>query len=78
MTRHNCFEMTGLNIDALELIANTPSHLVYTKIPGVICFGGNTIVIDKALRNDVFPITDAPIMEKRPSLRQKVLRMLKK
>lgn len=78
MIKYNSFEMTGLNINAIEMIAHTPSHLINTKVPGVIIVGGNTIVIDKALQRDVLPVTDAPIKTKGPSLRQKVLRMMKK
>lgn len=78
MIRYNSFEMTGLNIDALHMIANTPSHLVNTQIPGVIRFGGNTIIIDKALQRDVLPITDAPIFKQGPSMKEKVLRILKR
>lgn len=78
MINYNGFGMTGLNINALEEIARTPSHLVKTNIPGVIYLGGNMIIIDKALVNDVLPVADAPVKETSPSLRQKVLRMLKK
>lgn len=78
MTRYNSFEMTGLNIDALLMIANTPAHLVNTQIPGVVKFGGNTIIVDKALVRDVLPDTDAPLFEKGPSLKQKVLRIIQR
>ena len=78
MAKYNSFEMTGLNIDALHIIANTPSHLINTQIPGVVKFAGNIIVVDKALQQDVFPVIDAPILPQGPTLRQKVLRLLKK
>lgn len=78
MAKFNSFEMTGLNIDALHIIANTPSHLIDTNVPGVIKFAGNTIIIDKALQQDVFPVVDAPILPQGPTLKQKVLRILKK
>ena len=69
--------MTGININALDLIAMSPTKTVKTSIPGVICIGYQTIVVDKALKNDVFPVTDAQI-EKKQTLKEKVLSYLKK
>lgn len=69
--------MTGININALEYIAMAPTRFVNTSIPGVICIGDKTIIVDKALKDDVFPEIDAPIRTKE-SIKQKVLNYLKK
>ena len=36
------------------------------------------IIVDKALVRDVLPDTDAPLFEKGPSLKQKVLRIIQR
>ena len=73
MKRYCDGNMTGINIDALEIIAMTPIRITQSSIPGVVYIGGNKIIIDKVLKDDVFPEIDAPIRVKE-TFKQKVKR----
>ena len=73
MKRYCDGNMTGINIDALELIAMTPIRITQSSIPGVIYVGSDTIIVDKVLKDDVFPETDAPIRVKE-TFKQKIKR----